>query len=443
MPNRVRPAQKGSGRGLQRWIGSSALRAVGTMAGATGLGQLAILATLPFITRLYEPTAFGLHALLVSFVGVATVGACLALELAIVQSRTDDAADEICVAALSSLPLTAGISAVMFAALIGTGSFGYGGLPWWSVPVVAAMVFANGLYVASRYRLLREQRYKVLARATVVQGIGRSLAPLGWYVLLPTWAGLSLGELTGRLLGVRRLIAPLLAQLRSRPYWGSLDGWWTVVRRERRYTVFVLAAVLTDSLASLLIAPLLANGYGSAAAGEYFLVAMVLVAPSALIGTASADFIHARGALLNAGTPAEIPAFLRRAAGLLFVAGCAIYLPVYFLAPYVFPILFGARWTLIAPIAQAMTPFMIVAFFASPCSRLLLVLERPNLKVVSDVLRLVGTLVVLAGASALGLPFERAMWALAWFLAFSYGVYFLLTYSAAATVARATRRATC
>ena len=65
------------------------------MAIFSGIGQLVILCSLPFLSRLYEPAAFGIHAMFMAFVGVITVPVCLCLEQRIVSTADDAAADEI------------------------------------------------------------------------------------------------------------------------------------------------------------------------------------------------------------------------------------------------------------------------------------------------------------------------------------------------------------
>ena len=69
---------------------------------ASAIGQVAILATTPLVTRLYAPSEFGAFALLTSFSGIATVAACLCLDLAIVQGADDAEADELFAAAASA-----------------------------------------------------------------------------------------------------------------------------------------------------------------------------------------------------------------------------------------------------------------------------------------------------------------------------------------------------
>lgn len=422
-------------RGL-KWIGETVrgptLSAIGKMVTATGLGQLAILITLPIVTRLYGAMSYGRFALISSFVGVASVAACLCLDLAIVKAATEKEADELCAAALFSAPITALISALFMYCLVHMGWFGYSQLSMWSVPIAATMVGLNGVYLASRYRVLRERRYPDLARATLAQNGGRALAPLVWAAVLPNWMGLGLGEISGRLLGIRGLLQSILPQLRVHTAWCNARSWARVVQRETRFTVVLLGAVLVDSTASLLIAPLLSGRFGAEAAGEYFIVANMLVVPSALLGTAIADVIHTRGAQLYIDSPVQLPRFLQRAALALLAAGCAIYLPIFALAPLVCPVIFGSKWPNIAPIARAMTPFMIVAFVASPCSRLLYVLGRTGWKAASDALRLAGTISVIAGAGIWHLNLLETIWALSWFLALAYAMYFALIYASTA-----------
>jgi O-antigen/teichoic acid export membrane protein len=425
----------GSSRGpgwLNNALRGPTVSAVGRLVVSTGLGQLAILVTLPIAMRLYGALAYGQFALISSFVGVASVGACLCLDIATIQGRDTEAADEICAAALFSVPLTALISALCMFCLIVLGLVGYNQLSLWSVPIAAIMVGLNGVYLASRYRVLRERRYADLARATLAQNGGRAVAPLVWAALFPDWTGLGLGEISGRLLGIHNLMRSILPQLQAHAAWCDARSWLRVVRRESRFTVILLGSVLVDSTASLLIAPLIAGSFGAAAAGEYFIVANMLVVPSALLGTAIADVIHTRSAQLYLESPQDLTLFLRRAALALLCAGLAIYLPIFALSPLVCPVLFGAKWPHIAPIAQALTPFMIVAFVASPCSRLLFVLKQTGWKAASDAIRLAGTTAVIAGATFWHLGFLSAMWALSWFLAASYGGYFALIYIAAA-----------
>jgi O-antigen/teichoic acid export membrane protein len=413
----------------------AAVRAVGVMAASSALGQLAIFCTLPLLTRLYDPAAFGLHALFMAAVGAASVTVCLCLEHRTVSTADDAEADNMFAAALMSVPVVALLSAAVLAALIGFNCFGYHRLPFWSVPLMAAMIGLNGVFSACRSRIVRQQDYTLIARTSLTQNIARALAPLLLFALFPFWFGLSAGELAGRSVGVRSLTQRVWQRCQGAAIWLHPREWWRMVRTEYRFTAVLTATVLVDALASQMISPLLASTYGAQAAGEYFVVAMIVVGPSALIGSAAADVIHAKGAELFHGAPTALPAFARKSALVLLGLGLAIFAPVYIVAPYVLPPFLGAKWPHVVDAVRALTPFAVVAFVASPCSRLLASINRPTIKVVSDVVRLTGVPSTLYWSHSAGADFVQAMWNLSWFLAAAYLLYFLLTYLTVSVVA--------
>ena len=419
----------------------ASVRAVGLMAASSGLGQLAIFCTLPVLTRLYDPAAFGLHALFMAFVGAASVAVCLCLDHRTVSTADDAQADNMFAAALMSVPVVALLSAAVLVTLIAFGGFGYHRLPFWSVPLMALMIGLNGVFSACRSRVVRQQDYALIARTGLAQNIARALAPLLLFVPFPFWFGLSAGELAGRSMGVRSLTRRVWQRRRGTAVWRHPRAWWRLVCTEYRFTAVLTATVLVDALASQMISPLLTATYGANAAGEYFVVAMIVVGPSALIGSGAADVIHAKGAELFHGAPVALPAFARKSALVLFGLGLAIFVPVYFAAPYVLPPFFGAKWPHVADAVRAMTPFAVVAFVASPCSRLLASINRPTIKVVSDLVRLAGVPLTLYWSHTAGANFVQAMWNLSWFLAAAYLLYFLLTYAAVAVIAAEFRSA--
>jgi len=335
--------------------------------------------------------------------------------------------------------MTSFICAIALTGLIRTRLFGFGALSYASVPIACAMIALNGVYLASRYRQLKDHRFGLIAAASLTQNLGRAIAPILWNPVSNGWIGLALGELTGRSLGTRRLLMPLFSRGVKNAAFRSGAKWWEVVRREWRYTGILLTSVLIDSSSSLIVAPMLAGAYGARAAGEYFLITTLLNAPLALIGTAFADVIHARSAALALSAPGELPAFVRRAAGALLLLGVLIYLPVYALAPIVLPVVFGAKWTLIVPIARALTPFMIMALVASPCSRVLLAVQRTDVKMAADVLRMLVAPTTIILASRAHLSFNSAIGRFGIAMTGAYALYFVAEYVSAVLVSKAGR----
>lgn len=424
------------GRIRARLSSSPGLRGIGKMTLASAAGQIAIMSTLPIVTRLYAPAEFGIYSLLASFNGVAAVAACLCLDLAIVQGADHTEADELFAAALRSVTFTAVVSGLAMTLLIRANLFGFGALSFVSVPIIIAMVAANGIYLASRYRQLREQQFGLIATASLSQNLGRALAPLCWFPMTHGWVGLALGELTGRILGISRLLGPFARRARDNPAFHTTSVWISVVRREWRYTGVLLASVVIDSTSSLIIAPIIVGSYGQQPAGEYYLITTFLNAPLALIGAAFADVIHTRTASLAVANPRAIPAFVLKSAGALLAMGIVLYVPVYFLGPLVLPIVFGQKWTWIVTIARALTPFMIMALVASPCSRVLIAVRQTGVKVLADVLRLAVAPLAILIAARMRMPFGDAIQWFGGVMTVLYAIYFGVQYMAALRVSR-------
>lgn len=412
------------------------VRAVGVMAMSSALGQLAVFATLPILTRLYDPAAFGRHALFMAFVGVASVGVCLCLDHRIVSTVDDEDADNVFAAALMSVGVTLTLSCLALALLISYGAFGYAALPLWSVAVMAVMIGLNAVSAACRSRVVRQQDYALIARTGLLQNVGRALAPLVLFTVAPFWLGLTGGEVVGRSLGVRSLTRRVWHRRLGTSVWLRPRVWWSLVRREYRFTAILTGTVLIDALAWQMISPLLATTYGAHAAGEYFVAAMIIIGPSALIGGAASDVIHARGADMFRRNPVALPEFMRDAAAALLGLALAIFIPIYLLAPLILPPLFGVHLPDLTEAVRGLIPFAIVGFVASPCARLLVSVNRPTIKVVSDVFRLTGVPLTVYFSHAAGRTFVETVRSLSWFLVVAYLLYFCVTYFTVSAVVR-------
>ena len=372
---------------------------------------------------------------MIAFVGIANFGQCLCLEQRIVASRDEATADNIFAAALMSVLLTASISAAVLAGLMAFDLLGYGKLPVWCVPLIGAMILLNGTYAACRSRVVRQQDYRLIAKTSLFQNIGRAVGPLLAFPVAPFWFGLTAGEMFGRTVGVTSLARQVWHRRLGTAVWGRPRAWWALIRQEYRFTAVLLSTTLIEAFASQMITPLIAATYGAQAAGEYFLAVMLVFAPSALVATGAADAILVKGAEIFHRDPAALPAFTRKAALGLLALGLPASIAIYLIAPYAVPVAFGPKWPHLAAAIQATTFFAVVAFVASPCCRLIAAVNRPWLKVCSDVFRLIGVPLTLYLSQAAGASFSQAVWNLSLFLAAAYLLYFGLTYFAVVTSA--------
>ncbi len=368
-----------------------------------------VIAVTPLLARLYGPYEMGLIALFMAFLLPAALGLSLRYELVIPQLADDGDADSLLALCLLMLPFLALVASVVFATLIAMGWFGYAELPFWSVAVMWLLLIATAAFSALRFHAVRSSAFTTISRALIAQGVGRAVVPLAVAVVTTTWSGLLLGEVAGRLLGVRSLAAAATRRLRTA--WQALDRARALrlLRENSHCPLVFLPTTLIDALGPAAIAPAMAATYGVAAAGLFFLAHRLVLAPSTLISASLGDAYHARFIAIMRRDPREVRAAVRASAGHLLAVALAIYVPVAALAPWLVVPILGPSWSQLEFGVIALAPAAISGTVVSPLSRALVLSRVPQVRLLSDCTRLALPLLAIAGAFQLDFAFERAL----------------------------------
>lgn len=227
------------------------LRSVAILTGGTLAGQVIIILALPFLTRLYAPTDFGMLAVYASLIGVLSVAACLRFDIAVM--IPDKNADAINLLALALVFATL----VFVVLMIGT--------IFWAGPIttlikqpeiapylwmVALGVWLASLYSAMRYWSMRQKRFADVAKTQLTRAIGGVGTQLGIGVVQAAPFGLLFGQMIYGGLGTLGL---LVAFLRAE---GRMLGEikLAVMRRKfveyRKYPIFSVPESLLNAAAS-------------------------------------------------------------------------------------------------------------------------------------------------------------------------------------------------
>ncbi len=349
----------------------------------TAIGQLLVIATMPLLTRLYDPASFGILGLFLSFIAVAMILVGLRFDLAIASADHDEQAGRILRLALVVIVPTSLLAAFALWLLINGDWFGFGLLPVLAPVGAAILLIFSGVFLAIRYWHVRRRGFHHLSVAAGLQGAGRAAAPLLVAFWLPGFWGLFAGEVAGRMLGLGRLIREARDELLM-PRAGEL---LRTAREQWRYPAIVLPSSLVDALATALPAPFLVFAFGPVAAGQFALVQRVAAAPAGLIAGSFADVIHGH-ALGGARDGTAMRRLLWASAGRVGLLGALVYVPVVALAPTAFPLVFGRAWDDAGLMLAILSPYLWLALIVSPLSRILLVRQRAELKLAADLIGL-------------------------------------------------------
>jgi O-antigen/teichoic acid export membrane protein len=396
------------------------------LAGGSVIAQAIALLAAPVITRLYEPPDFGALGVYASILAITAIVASLRYELAIPLPQDDRDAVSLLALCLGLVVIVSGVAAV-FAQLAGPALIRALDVPQlepilWLVPVG---LLAAGTYQALSAWAVRTRGYATLARTRLIQSLGQVGTQLAAGLIGPAGAvGLVLGHAVGSSAGsgsLARLVRP------ERKDWPSMATVRRVASRYRRFPLVSSGSAVLNGLGLYLPPILLAYHYGPQAAGWYTLADRIIRAPLTLIGQAVAQVYLGDAARLAREDPARLRSLHAVVSRYLFVVGVPVVALVAWLGPQGFTWAFGGAWTEAGEFVRAMAVLLLMRFVALPLSQTLIVLERLDLQLAWDALRLLVVLAVFFAGAGLGSP---VLTTVTWYglaMAVAYAILVLLT----------------
>lgn len=394
---------------LERALPKSAFaRQVTSLASGTVIGQAIVVVTTPLLTRLYSPAEMGKLGLFIAFISVATLAVTLRFELAIPAAPDDAAANRLlALSVLFALPLSL-LGSICLWWMVRYNVLSFSLLPLWVAWAVFPALSSMGLFAALRYWLVRQRSFRGIGKVMMLQGAGRATVPLAFGFAGLTSAGLIVGEIVGRMVGVGEMMRASAGSLR--------EGWRSITaaslrqeaRRHWKFPAIVLPSSLVDVTALALPAPLFAHYYGDASAGLFLLVQRLTFLPASLISASIADVFHVRAAD-SAGSSETLTHALYATVRGLAKYGVVVLLPAAILSPWVFGFIFGGKWADAGLLVSIIAPWAFASLVVSPVSRLLVVAHRNEWKLLYDVLSLTAVSAAVYSAYRLGWSFREAV----------------------------------
>ena len=325
------------------------------------------------IARTYSATDKGLFGIYGSVASLVVTVAAARFDLSVVLPRDDDDARVLvrlasrCIVVSSLLTSLACVVAASWV----SSRYGSAELAAWlcgSGVTVFALAQATNL----QYWLTRKGRFGDIARSSVV----RSLAVAGLQLVCGWAAGGGLNALIGATV-VGQLIALAYVWGRGRDARAGGHGAPTMGEMARRYRRMALLGgpnVLVDAVRNTGI-NLLIGSAAVASLGQFQLAWAVLQVPVALIvGSIGQVFLRTLSRTEPGRMGALVAATMRRA-----VLGAAVpFGALYALAPWLFPVVFGAQWGQAGDFARSLVPWLAMMVVSSPVSNLFVVTDNQH-----------------------------------------------------------------
>ncbi|WP_345186726.1 lipopolysaccharide biosynthesis protein [Microbacterium panaciterrae] len=379
--------------------GRSALRSIAMLLTGTVASQVIGVITMPVLSRIYGPAAFGILAVFLSVSAVVSMVAALRYEYAIVLPERDDDAHRLrqlstgLVSVMSVLTMIATIFVFWFTSSADR--------HWW-VLLIGVSVFLAGETTILYFWMTRKRRYRMQSLSRVVQAIvtAATQAVLG-LVIAPSGEWLIVGYLVGQVFGVGVLL--LTDDARKTAPVRDHRSWWELMVRYRKMPLLNAPNALVDSL-RLNGINMIIGGRSIHALGQFSMAWKLAQAPMALIASAISQVYYQRMAVAAPGTLRDLVRGVTKRA---LLVGFLPFLVLGVVAPVVVPWFLGSQWVQAGLIVQALTPWLYLNIATAPLSTVFIVAERQGTMLIFAIVYMVVPLTILFLA---GGDIVRAVW---------------------------------
>lgn len=320
------------------------------LVGGGGIAQLVSFASLPLLSRLYDPAQFGFFAIVSSICWLGAVFATFQLEHAIVLPKLEKTAHSLVASILvAGFFVSAFIGILFCVASFNVPALRYAEVsPYLLASLSVATIFGIVCTQALRALLVRTGQFRLVAQGAVITAImTAATAILAACVVGDVLddVGLIIAQGVGLL---TTAVFWISAPGRSRPLGLSRFRFYRLLATLRRYRKFAFLLTASNAVKTTygrLPTIIVSLVGGPVAAGLYGLVERVISAPSVLLAQAVASaFRHQAGQYAKVRDTRQI---MRAYWKVVLISGLFV-VPVFsvaaWLAPILFRLVFGEEW---------------------------------------------------------------------------------------------------
>lgn len=377
------------------------------LVGGATIGQGVALAATPVLTRIYSPEEFGQFAVFLAVVMAATALSAGRYDMAVPLPADDR--DAVSVAKLA-LAIVLGLSTLLAVAV---------GLVWLVSPdvvlnsnlqwlyLVPITVFVGGVNLVLYSLASRRRAFGRMGTSILIRQAWVATTQIGLGLVGAESFGLAAGMVLGSAAALVMLIPSAVVDFRE--HRSSTSDAMKVAKRYSGFLRHSLPATALGVTANNAQAPMIGVVYGATSVGYWSLSQRVLMTPTSLVGQAYSDVFY-RNALDLYRDHSDLRPYFYRTLRFLFLASVPPFLLVAVLGPQLFRILFGEEWEVAGYYAAILVPWMFLRFLSSPVSRICMVVERNEVDLWIQVVKLVAMVLPIVTAAALDFSFEMYLW---------------------------------
>ncbi len=340
----------------------------------TAIAQLIGILLTPVLSRYFSPADFGILGSVVTLAGILSTSGTLKYEMGIVQSDSEEEAQELVILSIFSLTVIVVVFFVfntIFPDLIG-----YLNISSSSAPIIYLTAFLS-IAVGAGNVLIQWQNkrkaYYILSKKAVLGRLSTVLFQLLWALVLTSGVGLVYGNIFGGIVGLIVLLYPLIPEIRKIKI--DLGKLKVTALKYYRFVVYTTPQNLLNAISQSLPILTLGRYFGENEVGAYFFSMRILQLPSALIGVAIRQVFYKEAADVRS----NIKTLRKKYSKVTLSLTMLISIPtaiIFFFGEGLFSWAFGQEWAVAGEYASWMFLWLSLGFINPPSSVLYFILNR-------------------------------------------------------------------
>lgn len=383
---------------------SKFVRNIAIVTGGTAFAQLLNIILSPLITRIYPPEEYGVLAVYVSILTLLSIGASLDYQKAIPLATNDKSAFNLIglsFLTLSLFVLMTVLTLLFFGEEILT-LFGSEVLLKYKYLIPIGILFV-GIYNILLHWSLRTKDFKTVTSTKVNQSIAANLTQIGLGLMSVGPVGLIFGQIIGQSAGIRRLSLPLFNREKSVLKSITFKDMKSVAKRYMKFPLFSCPSNYVYTAGSQAPVIILALMFGSSVTGHYGLANTIVNLPISLLAMSVSQVFYSEIASIGKSNPKKIKNLSLNLSKKLVIIGLLPLSVFVFFGPWLFSFVFGAEWYEAGVYAQIISVIAFSHFIILPCGRILEVIEKQNMGLIINILRLIFIIIAFYVADFIGL----------------------------------------
>lgn len=355
------------------WFKSEFSKNVLTIMTGNGIAQIIPILISPVLSRIYSPKDFGIFGLYLSISSLLSIIATGRYEMAIMLPKKQNEVNAIVKLILIILSFVTCFTIFVIIAYSDKIAMLFNNIELskylFLLPISVVLISLTQLM---NYILIRDNKFKLLAKNTVLNVISNYSAQLGIGIFKGSPIGLIIGRIFGFLVAILSVVKG--GHLK---HIFSLRGITTkkVMIKYRNFPMFDLPSTLLNTFAIQMPIIAFSKYFTMSITGHYSFMNRIFQMPINLLSRSVLDVFKQR-ATSDYNSYGNCHAIYIKTLKSLVIMCILPMLILMTCAPLLFRILFGPEWTTAGEYAQILTPMMMLKFIVSPLSYVFYIVQK-------------------------------------------------------------------